>query len=738
MEAVMGAEDTKVKEDAGVAEEKNYSEMYKPKRDVRMIKKDGTREAFNVQKVIDAVGKSAYRALTKFTEKEKDFICEKVVERVDELDVDEIPIPIMHNIVESALEEVKPIVAKSYRDYRNYKQDFVRMLDDVYKKSQSIMYVGDKENANTDSALVSTKRSLIFNQLNKELYQKFFMTTEEIQACRDGYIYVHDMSARRDTMNCCLFDVAAVLKGGFEMGNIWYNEPKALDTCFDVIGDIVLSAASQQYGGFTVPSVDLILEPYAEKSYQKYIKKYTDLGIDRAKAEEVAYNDVKRDYEQGFQGWEYKFNTVASSRGDYPFITVTAGTGTGRFAKLATITMLNVRRKGQGKAECKKPVLFPKIVFLYDENLHGPGKELEDVFEAGVECSSKTMYPDWLSLTGKGYIASMYKQYGKIISPMGCRAFLSPWYERGGMHPADDQDVPVFVGRFNIGAVSLHLPMILAKSRQESRDFYEVLDYYLNLIRGLHKRTYAYLGEMRASTNPLAYCEGGFYGGHLKLTDKIKPLLKSATASFGITAFNELQELYNGKSLVEDGEFALEVLSYINKKINEFKEEDGHLYAIYGTPAESLCGLQVKQFRKKYGIVENVSDREYVSNSFHCHVTEDITPIEKQNLEYRFWELSNGGKIQYVKYPIDYNLEAIKTLIRRAMEMGFYEGVNMSLAYCDDCGHQELEMDVCPKCGSRNLTKIDRMNGYLSYSRVHGDTRLNDAKMAEIAERKSM
>ena len=363
---------------------------------------------------------------------------------------------------------------------------------------------------------------------------------------------------------------------------------------------------------------------------------------------------------------------------------------------------------------------------------------MEDVFEAGVKCSAKTMYPDWLSLTGKGYIASMYKQYGKVISPMGCRAFLSPWYERGGMHPADEKDVPVFVGRFNIGVVSLHLPMILAKSRQESKDFYEVLDYYLNLIRQLHIRTYAYLGEMRASTNPLAYCEGGFLGGHLQLHDKIKPILKTATASFGITAFNELQELYNGKSLVEDGEFALEVLEHINNKVNEFKEEDGNLYAIYGTPAENLCGLQVKQFRAKYGIIEGVSDREYVSNSFHCHVTEDISPIEKQNLEYRFWELANGGKIQYVKYPIDYNIDAIKTLIRRAMEMGFYEGVNLSLAYCDDCGHQELEMDVCPVCGSHNLTKIDRMNGYLAYSRVHGDTRLCEAKMAEIAERKSM
>ncbi|WMJ85324.1 anaerobic ribonucleoside-triphosphate reductase [Anaerocolumna sp. MB42-C2] len=705
---------------------------------IKVVKKDNTKEDFNVQKVIHAVDKSAQRALIKFTPKEHEFICHFVEDKVKEMNKNEIYISEMHNVVESALEQTNPLVAKSYRDYRNYKQDFVHMLDEVYKKSQSIMYIGDKENSNTDSALVSTKRSLIFNQLNKELYQKFFLTTEELQAARDGYIYIHDMSARRDTMNCCLFDVKQVLKGGFEMGNLWYNEPKTLNVAFDVIGDIVLSAASQQYGGFTVPSVDLLLEPYAEKSYALFYDKYTNLGISPEQAEAEALKDVKEDFEKGFQGWEYKFNTVASSRGDYPFITVTTGTGTGRFAKMASIALLDVRRMGQGKKECKKPVLFPKIVFLYDQNLHGKGCELEDVFEAGIHCSSKTMYPDWLSLTGDGYVASMYKKYGEIISPMGCRAFLSPWYREGGLKPANDLDTPVFIGRFNIGAVSLHLPMILAKARQESRDFYEVLDYYLNLIRNLHIRTYEYLGEMRASTNPLAYCEGGFYGGHLGIHEKIKPILSSATASFGITALNELQQLYNKRSLAEDGEFALEVLGYINKKISEFKDEDGHLYAIYGTPAESLCGLQVQQFRKKYGIIENVSDREYVSNSFHCHVTEDITPIQKQDLEYRFWDLSNGGKIQYVKYPINYNLSAIKALVRRAMDMGFYEGVNLSLAYCDDCGHQELEMDICPKCGSSNLTKIDRMNGYLSYSRVKGDTRLNDAKMAEIKERKSM
>ena len=708
-----------------------------------VVKKDGTREIFNVEKIINAVNKSAARILYKFSEDEIKFICNFAQERAESLGKENIDIQDMHNIVEGALDHVNPAVAKSYRDYRNYKKDFVHMMDDVYTKSQSIRYIGDKSNANTDSALVATKRSLIFNELNKELYRKFFMNRNELQACRDGYIYIHDQSARLDTMNCCLFDIASVLTGGFEMGNVWYNEPKTLDTAFDVMGDIILSTAAQQYGGFTVPEVDKVLAPYAEKSYKKYKAEFLSYmdpewqGVEE-KAETYAMNKVRRDFDQGWQGIEYKLNTVGSSRGDYPFVTVTMGLGQERFAKMSNISLLQVHQGGQGKPGNKKPVLFPKIVFLYDEAIHGKGGVCEDVFEAGIECSSKTMYPDWLSMSGEGYISEMYKKYKRVISPMGCRAFLSPWYERGGMKPADENDKPVFVGRFNIGAVSLHLPMILAQSRAENRDFYEVLDYYLEMIRNLHIRTFDYLGEMRASTNPLAYCEGGFYGGHLNPQDKIKPLLKPMTASFGITALNELQQLYNGKSIREDGEFALEVMRYINKKINEYKEEDGILYAIYGTPAESLCGLQIEQFRKKYGIVENVSDRPYVSNSFHCHVTEDMTPIEKQDKEGRFWELCNGGKIQYVRYPVGYNKEAVRTLVRRAMKKGFYEGVNLSLAYCDDCGYQELDMDVCPKCGSKNLTKIDRMNGYLSYSRVKGDTRLNKAKMAEIKERVSM
>ena len=747
-------------------------------------KKSGVLQDYDYNKILVAIRKSAIRAGVTLTEEQERDVVSYVENIIFNRSDNVVSVEQMHEHVIAALSHFVPEVGVAYREYHDWAKKEAERIAANESECQSIQFGLKKDNANMDTALVSTKRAKKMEVHEKSAYIKYNLTRDQRQAVEDGYIYVHDMAFRRDAMNCSLFNAQNVLTGGFEMGNIWYNEPKTLDVAFDVIGDIVLSAASQQYGGFTLYQVDEMLAPYAEKSYQSYLKKYLQLTDHTKKAEKMAYDDTITEMKQGFQGWEYKFNTVGSSRGDYPFITTTLGHGTQKWAPELAIASLETRMGGQGKKGFKKPVLFPKIVFLYDKALHGPGKELEKVFEVGVRCSAKTMYPDWLSLSGRGYIASMYQKYGEIISPMGCRAFLSPWYERGGMHPADENDKPVFKGRFNIGAISLNLPMILAKAKRDCKDFYEVLDYYLQMIREIHLQTYAYLGRMKASFNPLAFCEGGFYKGNLNPDDNIAPCLEPATASFGITAFNELQRLYNGKSLAEEaqayiertglvdstevkesylkecfyddlgytydkdqfgfvsnvksGFFALDVLQYINQKIEQFKEEDGRLYAIYGTPAESLCGLQIRQFRKEFGIIEGVSDREYVSNSFHCHVSEDITPIEKQDYEGLFWEMANGGKIQYVRYPVNYNFGAIKSLIRRAMEKGFYEGVNLSLAYCDDCGHEELEMDVCPVCGSKNLTKIDRMNGYLAYSRVHGDTRLNAAKMAEIADRKSM
>lgn len=753
-----------------------------------IVKKNGTKESFDPEKIITATQKSANRIAKTWTENEKEDIKKYVIQKIKESGETEFHIEAVHSMVEYALERVSPKVANQYRSYRNWKQKGLRIFDEMEQAENTIRYIGDRSNANKDAKLVATKRSLLYGEYSTKRYEQFFLNEEEKQAAKDGYIYIHDKDSRLDTWNCCLFDMANVLKGGFQMGNMWYNEPNSLDTAFDVMGDVILSTAAQQYGGFTVPDVDNVLLPYAKKTYESfYQEKYDEvyaltmetirsLSEEQSeflleeemvkwsenmetkaktkaatKATEYALRKTQRECEQGMQGIEYKLNTVGSSRGDYPFTTFTIGLAEGELGKMITKSILKVRKDGQGKKGFKKPVLFPKLVFLYDEDRHGKGKEYEDVFDAAIHCSSKTMYPDYLSLTGDGYVPSMYKKYGKVVHPMGCRAFLSPWYEKGGMTPADETDKPVFVGRFNLGVVTLHLPMILMKAKKEKKDFYEVLDYYMELIRNFHRRTIDYLGNLRAGGNPMCFCEGGMYGGNLKPEDKIAPVLKSCTISFGVTALNELQVLYNGKSIREDGAFALEVMQHINSLINRYKEEDGILYAIYGTPAETLCGKQIEQFRAKYGVIEGVSSREYTTNSFHDPVWESILPVEKQDDEYRFWNEFNGGKIQYCKYPVKYNLGAIKALVRRAMKMGFYEGVNLSLSYCNHCGHEELNMKICPHCGSKNITAIDRMNGYLGFTRV-GTTdgefdfdsspeatgRFNKAKTIEISERISM
>lgn len=392
---------------------------------MNVIKKDGTIAAFDDNKIITAIHKSASRVMVEMSEEDDGFVCSYVKAKIGDKDM--IDIPTIHHLVESALEELNPKIAKSYKDYRNYKVDFVHMLDEVYAKSQAIRYIGDRDNANTDSALVATQRSLIYNELNSELYKKFFLNTEERQAMKDGYIYIHDRSARLDTMNCCLADITSILTGGFEMGNVWYNEPKTLDVAFDVISDIAISMAAMQYGGYTMPRVDTILAPYAEKSYQKYLKEYYSIvdGYEDSieamsdEANEWATQKVRRDFEQGFQSWEYRFNTVGSSRGDYPFIAVSFGIGQSKWEQMATEVCLEVRKGGQGKTGFKKPVLFPKLTFLYDENLHGPGMPMEYLFDCAIECSRKCMYPDFLSLTGQGYIPSMYKKYGEVVSLMG-------------------------------------------------------------------------------------------------------------------------------------------------------------------------------------------------------------------------------------------------------------------------------------------------------------------------------
>ena len=438
---------------------------------IKVLKKNGTIEDFNPDKIKSAIKKSAARVMVELTPEQQETVVNHVASQF--LWDATVPVLTMHNLVETALDKVDPRVAKSYREYRDNKAAFARMLDKVYSKKLGLNFIGDRSNANADSAIITTQRSIVYNELNSELYKKFFLSSDEEKAMSEGYIYIHDRGSRLDTFNCCLADVKTILTGGFEMGNLHYNEPKTLDVAFDLIGDIIMNMASCQYGGYTISEIDKLLAPYAEKSFKKYKDEYYDILKDNnveksedtdQKADDYALNKVKRDFEQGWQGLEMKLNSVGSSRGDYPFTAVSFGLGRNKFETLCTSVAMNVRKNGQGAEGFKHPVLFPKLSFLYDENLHGEGKELEWLFLEAIDCSSKSMYPDYISCTGDGYCGDIYKKYHKTISRMGCRATLAPWYERGGFEPLDENDSPVYEGRMNMGAISLHFPMILQKA----------------------------------------------------------------------------------------------------------------------------------------------------------------------------------------------------------------------------------------------------------------------------------
>ena len=717
-----------------------------------VIKKDNTTEEFIDEKIIDAVKKAAFRCDTVIDEDGLRRIATEVRARLG--DRNDVTVAELHELVIAVLSFLQyKQVAEAYAEYRYYKTTYARTFEQLRQDADDVLRLGDRENANYDSSLVSTKGSLIKGYLTKSLYKQFYLSGKEKALIERGDIYIHDL---RDMIlgciNCCLFDIGHVLKDGFDMSNVQYSEPKTVLSALQVIGDITLVATAQQFGGFTLPELDKVLLPYVMKSLAAARHKYADLGLDADTIARVTARDVERELEQGFQSLELKLNTVPCSRGDFAFTTITFGQwDPAKFSeeerhwlmKISSI-MLQVRRNGHGKDG--KPVVFPKLVYLYDEKQIAEDKASSELLDEAVKTSAQCMYPDYLSLSSEnGSVSEIFQKYGAITSPMGCRAFLSLWQNEAGE--------AITIGRCNIGAVSLNLPIILklAQLRHPDSwrtDFWRILDERLEFIRAFFKKRYDIIRNQKCSSNPLAFTQGGFYEGTKSPDDRVGDLVRYMTASFGITALDEATYLWSGQRLVEEGgDFSASVLRHLKEKLQAFKEEDGYLYAIYGTPAESLCATQARQYDRFCADegVDNVFRHtehyspEYFTNSFHVNVTEDITPFEKQDREFIDFHLCEGGHIQYVRLDNPENFAAVKAVIARGMKKGFYQGVNFDSAYCGDCGqHSTNVLFKCPHCGSENLSVISRVCGYLGYSNVNGMSRMNDGKMAEIRNRRSM
>ena len=389
---------------------------------MKIIKKDGTVEGWNGEKIKEAVYKAAAR-VNQYVEPD---VLNKLVEKVHScLIIDrDVPTKDLHKEVIYYLKYFGlDDIANSYQEYRDYKNTYAKSFEKVKDEADNVLLLGDRENANFDSSLVSTKGSLIKGYLTKELYRQFYLSKEEKELTKRGDIYIHDMrDMLMGSINCCLFDIGNVLRGGFSMSNVDYTEPTSVLSALQVIGDITLVATAQQFGGFTLAEIDKVLLPYAKKTYDNAFKKYFEqCNMDYDESCAMAMGDLKRELEQGFQSLELKLNTVPCSRGDFAFTTLTFGTWDimmddldRDIMRMIGETILKTRMRGHGG----KQVVFPKLVFLYDEDKIEADEDHKELFELAVKCSSKCMYPDYLSLN-HGKAADIYKRTGAITSPMG-------------------------------------------------------------------------------------------------------------------------------------------------------------------------------------------------------------------------------------------------------------------------------------------------------------------------------
>ena len=674
----------------------------------KVIKKDGSEEQFDLSKVVEACQMAASNCSKKLSLSDTDGVASIITSRVLGLKRKTITTEKIHGWTIQALKMIDPEVAECYKSYHQFRKNTMREVAKIKEKSDHLKFAGDRENANYNSSLFSTQNA-IFRGWNSTLISKnFYLTKKERQAIKDGFIYIHDL---RDIMvgnhNCCVFDMENVLEGGFKILNVHTKEPKRVMSACGAMYDILNTASAQQYGGFSVPEIDRIIAKYACKEFS-----YTG---DKA--------GVLENIKQGIQSLQHHINSNVSARGDTPFITFSFGCIDGddelfnEFQLAACLELLRYRQKVE--------MTFPKLVCLYSTPVMRKYPILEDEC---IETNRATLYPDYVSLD-EGYSGELYQKYKLKHTPMGCRSFPTPL---GGY------DNPTkTVGLFNVGVVSLNLPLIYMECKTKGLAFILEVRKYTQMCIDFLDRRYKQIASMKCSSNPLGFCEGGFVGGNKDPDDLVGDIVNNMGASIGITALNELSILMNGNEIhntsIKDFLAIEEVVDEIQDVVNKNCSDERH-YSLYGTPAESLCGTQCEQFRKRFGIIPGVSDKPYFNNSFHVPVTADISPIEKQEEEFHFFHKIKGGHIQYVRVDEPENKEAIRQLVRHGMNLGFYQGININCISCEDCGeHFRKHPTVCPKCGSKNILEVGRVCGYKGFM-----NRMNDAKLAEIAERKCM
>lgn len=686
--------------------------------DIKVIKRDGRLVNFDSTKIYSALLKASMKVtrMSPLVEAKLEAISDRIIAEIIERFPTNIKIYEIQNIVEHKLLAANEYaIAKEYINYRT-QRDFARSqatdinfsIDKLINKDQTVV----NENANKDSDVFNTQRDLTAGIVGKSIGLKM-LPSHVANAHQKGDIHYHDLdySPYTPMTNCCLIDFKGMLANGFKIGNAEVESPKSIQTATAQISQIIANVASSQYGGCTADRIDEFLAPYAELNFKKHMadaKKW----IVETKRESYAFEKTQKDIYDAMQSLEYEINTLFTSNGQTPFTSLGFGLGTSWFEREIQKAILTIRINGLGSEH--RTAIFPKLIFTVKRGLNlEPDSPNYDIKTLALECATKRMYPDMLSYD------KIIDLTGSFKSPMGCRSFLQGWKDENG------QDVTS--GRMNLGVVTLNLPRIAMESNGDMDKFWELFNERMLISKDALIYRVERVTEAKPANAPILYQYGAF-GKRLEKTGNVNDLFKNrrATVSLGYIGLYEVASVFYGGQWEGNPDakaFTLSIVKAMKQACEDWSDEYGYHFSVYSTPSESLTDRFCRLDTEKFGIVTDITDKEYYTNSFHYDVRKSPTPFEKLDFEKDYPEAgASGGFIHYCEYPVlQQNPKALEAVWDYAYDRVGYLGTNTPIDKCYNC---QFEGDftptergfTCPNCGNNDPKTVDvvkRTCGYL-------------------------
>lgn len=686
--------------------------------DMVVIKRDGRKVGLDGDKIYQALLKAAQKLapITPIMEAKLESITNAVLDEIFDRFTVDVNIYEIQNIVEHELLQANEYdLAEEYIRYRT-QRDFDRAqatdinfsIGKLINKDSAVV----NENANKDSDVFNTQRDLTAGIVGKSIGLKM-LPAHVANAHQKGEIHYHDLdySPYTPMTNCCLIDFKGMLANGFKIGNAEVESPKSIQTATAQISQIIANVASSQYGGCSADRIDEVLAPYAELNYHKHLNDAKEWVMPE-KHEAYAREKTKKDIYDAMQSLEYEINTLFTSNGQTPFTSLGFGLGTSWFEREIQKAILTIRIKGLGSEN--RTAIFPKLIFTVKRGLNlEVGSPNYDIKQLAVECATKRMYPDMLSYD------KIVELTGSFKVPMGCRSFLQGWKDETG------QDVTS--GRMNLGVVTVNLPRIALESAGNKEKFWEIFSERMGIAKDALVYRVERVKEATPSNAPILYQYGAF-GKRLRKEDQVDQVFKNrrATVSLGYIGLYEVATVFYGGQWEDKPEakaFTLEIIKKMKVLTEDWSDQYGYHFSVYSTPSESLTDRFCRIDTEKFGMVEDITDKEYYTNSFHYDVRKNPTPFEKLDFEKDYPEAgASGGFIHYCEYPVlQQNPKALEAVWDYAYDRVGYLGTNTPIDHCYAC---DFEGDFeptergfkCPNCGNSDPKTVDvvkRTCGYL-------------------------